>query len=112
MAGRITVLHTNLIRSLGTNSPVTLEMMHHVGHDIYEEIYRTAPRTYKHAYSYRDHFRIWETRKSAGEGYRVYVVAERFQWRFIEFGWKEWRDEKPRGGLFIMTNALLKQRKG
>lgn len=109
MAGRITDLDVNQIKLMAVNSPAVLEMMHHVGHDIYEEIYRTAPRTVKHAYSYRDHFRIWETRKSAKEGYRVYVVAERFQWQFIEFGWNEWRDEKPHDGLFIMTNALLKQ---
>lgn len=109
MAGRITELDTNQLRLLALNSPIVNTMMVDVGNEIYREIYRTAPKTYKHAYSYRDHFRVFNTRTSKQQGYRVLVIAERFQWQFIEFGWREWRDEKPHDGHNTMTNALLKQ---
>lgn len=112
MTIRLTSLDEDLIRMIGTNSPVVRDMMTDIGNGIYRTIYETAPRTIKHAYSYRDHFRIWTTRNNGRDGYRTYVIAERFQWRFIEFGWREWRDEKPHTGHYTMTNALLKQRIG
>lgn len=102
-------LDLNQIELLALNSPVVRDMMTGIGYEIYGEIYETAPRTYKHGYSYRDHFRIWTTRTDPREGYRVYVIAERFQWRFIEFGWAEWRDNVFHKGLYTMTKALMKQ---
>ncbi|GAA2665222.1 hypothetical protein [Nonomuraea recticatena] len=110
--GALTSLDLDQIHAIAVNSPAVRDEMVSAAHSIYREIYETAPRTYKHAYSYRDHFRIWTTRNSVQDGYRVYLIAERFQWRFIEFGWREWRDEKPHQGLYIMTNALLKHRIG
>jgi hypothetical protein len=105
-------LNLELIESLGNNSPIVRDWMTEIGYEIYQEIYETAPRTIKHGYSYRDHFRIWTTRNDLKEGYRVYVIAERFQWQFIEFGWTEWRDNIRHKGLYIMTKALMKQRIG
>lgn len=109
MPARITSLDMSAINRIGVNSqPVLFEMVD-VAREIHAEIYETAPRTTKHAYSYRDHFRIDYTRTSLDEGYKVFVIAERFQWRFIEYGWKEWRDDIEHKGHLTMTKALLKQ---
>jgi len=110
MTARLTYLDLKLIRSQGLNSFVVRDWMGVIAQDIYAEIYVTAPRTVRHGYSYRDHFRLWTTRTSLDEGYKTYVIAERFQWRWIEFGWTEWRDEIKHAGQYTMTKALMKQR--
>lgn len=104
--GDLIYLNIPELEYMARNSPVVLAQGVIYAEGIYQIIYNTAPHTIKHPYAYRDHFRIEHIQYPMTEGHVVYLIAERFQWRFIEYGWTEWRDEIKHRGLYVMTNAL------
>lgn len=102
----ITHLDIEACKNIARNSPVLLDMELRAAEGIEEIIYQTAPRTTPHKYAYRDNFRIENRLFPHREGHITYVIAERFQWRWIEYGWTEWRNEKKFRGKHTMFNAL------
>lgn len=99
-------LDTVELEYMGRNSKKVAELGNIYAEGIYRIIYDTAPHTTHHAYAYRDHFRIEQRLFPMTEGYVTYLIAERFQWRWIEYGWTEWHSRKKFPGKYVMSNAL------
>lgn len=106
MTSDIAWLDVEACKDIAQNSPRVLQMQRSAAEGISELIYQTAPHTTKHAYSYRDNFRIENRLFPRREGHVTYLIAERFQWRWIEYGWTNWRSRVKHPGKYVMTNAL------
>lgn len=106
MASGISWIDTDLCKHIARNSPKVKEMERLAAEGIYRIIYATAPHTTDHPWNYRDNFRIEHRHFPLREGHVTYLIAERFQWRWIEYGWTEWRNERKFPGKYVMTNAL------
>jgi hypothetical protein len=95
------------LKDIGRNSPKVLAMELISADGIYRNIYNTAPHAEPSSdYNYRDNFRIENRLFPMTQGHVTYIIAERFQWRWIEYGWTQWRDHTKYPGKYIMTNAL------
>ncbi len=106
MASGISWIDVEALKHIARNSPKVKVLEKVYAEGINRLIYQTAPHTKKHNWSYRDHFRIEQRLFPLREGHVTYIIAERFQWRWIEYGWTEWRTKKKFPGKYIMTNAL------
>lgn len=106
MSNGIAWIDIEACKNMARNSPVVLEMELVAAEGIHRTIYQTAPHTSKHKWAYRDNFRIEHRLFPRREGHVTYIIAERFQWRWIEYGWTEWHTRKKYPGKYIMTNAL------
>lgn len=106
MASGIDYIDYEKCKSIGRNSLRLKRMERVYAEGIYNIIYDTAPHTTDHRWAYRDNFRIEQRLFPMTEGHVTYLIAERFQWRWIEYGWTEWRTNKKFPGKYVMTNAL------
>jgi hypothetical protein len=106
MSSTITFIDVELCKHIARNSPKVKAMGKVYAEGINRLIYQTAPHTTHHPWAYRDNFRIEQRQFPLKEGHVTYIIAERFQWRWIEYGWTEWRTRKKYPGKYIMTNAL------
>lgn len=102
----ITYIDVNLCKHIARNSPKVKTMQRIAAEAIFRNIYATAPHTTHHNWAYRDNFRIEERQFPLKEGHVTYIIAERFQWRWIEYGWTNWRTRVKYPGKHIMSNAL------
>lgn len=105
MGSGITSINMPVLEYMAHTSEVVAELGQIYAEGIKRIIYQTAPHTTHHKWAYRDNMRI-ETAYSAGTGWITYLVAERFQWRWIEYGWTEWKTKRKFPGKQIMGNAL------
>lgn len=106
MSSNITYLDVEACKHLARNSPRLKVMERIAAEGILRIIYETAPHTTPHAYAYRENFRIEQRLFPLKQGHVTYIIAERFQWRWIEYGWTEWHSNKKFPGRHVMSNAL------
>lgn len=102
----ITSIDFEKCKHIARNSKRLLAMERKAADGIYKNIYATAPHTTPHEYAYRDNFRIEHRLFPYREGYVTYLIAERFQWRWIEYGYTQWQTKKKYRGKHIMRRAL------
>jgi hypothetical protein len=106
MANTVTLDLVELHR-IAVSSKKTKYLQEIAAQGIYRIIKATAPEARPYGLNYKPNFRITSTHDYDTAGWTTYLIAERFQWKWIEFGWTEWRDNVKHPGLYIMTNALL-----
>lgn len=100
-------LDVELCKHIARNSPKVKQMERIAAEGIYALIYETAPHAEpSYPLNYRDNFRIEHRHFPTTQGHATYLIAERFQWRWIEYGWTEWRDNIKHPGKYVMSKAL------